>query len=689
MKINDRNVIQGDIVRRALVQRQRSINEQERTIEFVSSDESIDRYGDVIRASGWDYSNYMRNPVFLWAHNSRELPIGRTEKIWVETSPPALVQLVKFATLDENPRADQAFRLYMGGYLSAVSVGFKPKKHKKIEDAEGNWTGGYEFIKQELLELSAVPVPANPNALARAVDEGLITKDEERDFEEYALLPEESVASIEKQAKKIQTLIFSKKNWTQQRASSWCKSHGLRSDKVDETDSSYRYRQFDPSMCSPGSYQTLTENMPAGLSMVVCSKKDSEGGEERESGELGMNKKEPTEEAGLREVLDRHIVKGADGAAATKSDLQAVQSNLSLSLEAGIKSASDAFRSFFERAEELFSRVFEELSSLGRKADRLEKSSSSLAKESTVSDGFQRFDDLSKRVDRGFADAPRKQHVSDIAAQVSTQKSSFEAFTSSFNGLATRFELLRDASASDADVKGLAADVSSLRGAVTVISGSLAKLVEAVSSLKDSNSENVENVKRLCESVARLADDAKTARASERTVCPFSDDRIEQSVAAFSDSAEIAKVASPAGWRKMATVIVGDLGDQSSYKLVHHRGGGDWAVSPLAVRAALERFEQTEIPPQDRAAARVHLVKHQVKISSLLGREIDAEEFERELENIGRVYRSAKLRGDTEGLESSEKMIMKHIATAFPVKEKEEPKVVGIGEVLFGKKKAG
>jgi hypothetical protein len=50
--------------------------------------------------------------------------------------------------------------------LRAVSVGFMPLEMTRYVDLEGHMTG-YEFTSQELLELSAVPIPANPEALAR------------------------------------------------------------------------------------------------------------------------------------------------------------------------------------------------------------------------------------------------------------------------------------------------------------------------------------------------------------------------------------------------------------------------------------------------------------------------------------------------------------------------------------------
>ena len=38
------------------------------TLDFISSDETLDRYGETIQASGWKLSSYHRNPVFQDAH---------------------------------------------------------------------------------------------------------------------------------------------------------------------------------------------------------------------------------------------------------------------------------------------------------------------------------------------------------------------------------------------------------------------------------------------------------------------------------------------------------------------------------------------------------------------------------------------------------------------------------------------
>lgn len=165
-------------VLKALPAQLRAVNDMQRTITFVASSEATDRYGDIVRVAGWNLSNYVKNPVFLWGHRSGDPAIGRTVQITKEVSPPALVQSVRFAGPDVYPFADTIYKLYSGGYLRAVSVGFMPTESQPIINEESGDMTGEEFTAQELFELSAVCVPANPEALARAVTKGVITMGE-------------------------------------------------------------------------------------------------------------------------------------------------------------------------------------------------------------------------------------------------------------------------------------------------------------------------------------------------------------------------------------------------------------------------------------------------------------------------------------------------------------------------------
>lgn len=137
-----------------------------RLARFVASDETVDRYGDIIRASGWQLDNFRKNPVLLWSHRSGDLPIGRVEPIAVEGK--SLIAHCQLLDAGTTPFCDMVWGLLEQGALNAVSVGFLPLADPvPIFDANKQLTG-FEFVAQELLELSVTPVPANPNALQLA-----------------------------------------------------------------------------------------------------------------------------------------------------------------------------------------------------------------------------------------------------------------------------------------------------------------------------------------------------------------------------------------------------------------------------------------------------------------------------------------------------------------------------------------
>jgi len=70
----------------------------------------------------------------------------------------------------------------------------------------------------------------------------------------YIGAQEEAVFSLQnviaKQGFEIQTIIFPKTRWTLARARSWLADHDFKDEKVDETESSYRFRQLPPGQFS-------------------------------------------------------------------------------------------------------------------------------------------------------------------------------------------------------------------------------------------------------------------------------------------------------------------------------------------------------------------------------------------------------------------------------------------------------
>lgn len=138
----------------------KNVDVEEGTLWAVGSTEGFDREGDRIRMDGWDIENYLKNPVILWAHNYREPPIGKALDVVPQAN--GLWFKILFAKTD---KAQEVFGLYADGFMRAWSVGFLPKQKERLKEQEDEEISGWDYIKQELLELSAVPVPSNPDAL--------------------------------------------------------------------------------------------------------------------------------------------------------------------------------------------------------------------------------------------------------------------------------------------------------------------------------------------------------------------------------------------------------------------------------------------------------------------------------------------------------------------------------------------
>ncbi len=139
-------------------------------MEFILSDETPDRLGDVIMANGWDLTNFKKNPVALWAHRHDAPPIGRWKDLRVEKG--LLRGHLEMAPAGTSARIDEIRKLIDAGILRAVSVGFRPLETKPRKSLDGMFAGEI-YVRQELVETSLVSVPANPNSLAIAKSLGI------------------------------------------------------------------------------------------------------------------------------------------------------------------------------------------------------------------------------------------------------------------------------------------------------------------------------------------------------------------------------------------------------------------------------------------------------------------------------------------------------------------------------------
>jgi len=155
-------------------------NEAAREITFVVSDESPDRDGDVIEASGWDFTDFMRNALFMGFHDYEDFSYGKFTRIEkdLRSNPRRVLGTVKFPTIQElcpsgevsehAKNVDMMYHMYKNGYLNAVSVGciYKAAEPRKdYPEGTPDYARGRRVTQASLLEVSAVPIPANANAL--------------------------------------------------------------------------------------------------------------------------------------------------------------------------------------------------------------------------------------------------------------------------------------------------------------------------------------------------------------------------------------------------------------------------------------------------------------------------------------------------------------------------------------------
>lgn len=174
--------------------------EGEPVVEIVGSAQTVDSFDTVFVQSGGDFRRYSANPVFLRQHDADELPLGtavdwRTENIAVRVrgsrkrvEVPATVFSIRFDVADD-PKNDDPWQSvsraylerYRRGVIRGASIGFRvpivdgKRKDSVVfghemtepERAEfGISEMGAVFKRWELVELSAVSVPANEHALA-------------------------------------------------------------------------------------------------------------------------------------------------------------------------------------------------------------------------------------------------------------------------------------------------------------------------------------------------------------------------------------------------------------------------------------------------------------------------------------------------------------------------------------------
>jgi len=147
----------------------KEIDIENRTAEFVISDNTQDRHGTVLDMDGWDLSNYNRNGIVGYQHDVYGEDSANPDSVIgigkAEVRDGKLIGSVTFEPADVNPLAEKIFRKVQFGTLRATSVGFNPLEKGEFRKVEGSDNEIYHYGKRDLLEFSIVNIPSNPNAV--------------------------------------------------------------------------------------------------------------------------------------------------------------------------------------------------------------------------------------------------------------------------------------------------------------------------------------------------------------------------------------------------------------------------------------------------------------------------------------------------------------------------------------------
>ena len=169
--------------------------EGSRKMTFVASDFTRDRYKTVLNQDNWQLKNYNRNGIIAYQHDTYNsdpdciIGKGRAFTELDSKGKNRLMIEIEFEPAEMNELADKVYKKLQFGTLNAVSVGFRAigkGSWGKGDEGPGQPNETYYYAGQELLEVSVVNLPANPNALRRSAED----EDELKTLREEALAGE-------------------------------------------------------------------------------------------------------------------------------------------------------------------------------------------------------------------------------------------------------------------------------------------------------------------------------------------------------------------------------------------------------------------------------------------------------------------------------------------------------------------
>lgn len=140
----------------------KSVDEERRIVSGIATTPTVDRVRDVVDPMGVVF----RGPVKLHLYHKHDMPVGHVT--FSRPTKSGLPFQASIPNVEEEgtvrERVNEALHSLKYKLLDAVSIGFNVLEN----GAELMKNGGYKFVKWEMLELSLVGVPANPEAVVTA-----------------------------------------------------------------------------------------------------------------------------------------------------------------------------------------------------------------------------------------------------------------------------------------------------------------------------------------------------------------------------------------------------------------------------------------------------------------------------------------------------------------------------------------
>lgn len=161
----------GQLVSAAAPRMVKEVFGEEHAVIVTISTETVDRHGDSMSPEGARLERFRRNPVVLYNHDYDGLPVGSS--LWEKVGADGIT--AKAAFHQDTELSKEVWALIVKDILNGWSVGFIPEKWEPLAgegDAPADGVSGFRILAWDLLEYSAVPVPANFEALTHALKAG-------------------------------------------------------------------------------------------------------------------------------------------------------------------------------------------------------------------------------------------------------------------------------------------------------------------------------------------------------------------------------------------------------------------------------------------------------------------------------------------------------------------------------------